>query len=92
MSGGMHVFDMIKRLQENDNLKKMSYFKTKGQYKVGGKALLHDITATEEERRAIRKAVRDEQQKERRRTLWVLAISAVVTVFLFALILLYVRF
>jgi hypothetical protein len=29
MSGGTHVFDMIKRLKENDNLRKLKYFKRK---------------------------------------------------------------
>jgi hypothetical protein len=27
MAGGTHAFDMIKRLKENDNLKKLKYFK-----------------------------------------------------------------
>jgi hypothetical protein len=29
MAGGTHVFDMIKRLKENDNLRKLKYFKRK---------------------------------------------------------------
>ena len=32
MAGGTHVFDMIKRLKQNEDLKKNNYFKAKSAY------------------------------------------------------------
>ena len=57
MSGGIQVFDMIKRHKENENLRKnINYFKTKGTYTRTSKSLNIDYkTATKQELEQIRK-------------------------------------
>jgi len=65
MSGGLQVFDMIKRHKENENLRKnIIYFKIKGTYTRTAKSINVDYrTATNEEREQIRNRVIDERKK-----------------------------
>ena len=56
MAGGTHAFDMIKRLKQNEALRKLPYFKRKHEYHVAEKALgIEYKTASEEEKELLRK-------------------------------------
>ena len=81
MSGGIQVFDMIKRHKENENLRKnINYFKTKGTYTRTSKSLNIDYkTATKEELEQIRKKVIDERKKDIIKSTMILIFSILVT-------------
>ena len=91
MAGGTHVFDMIKRLKENENLKKKNYFKkTKELYKRTSRSINVDYrTATIEELHEIRSKILAERKHEIRKSLMVLIFSILVTVTLILLLLKY---
>ena len=92
MAGGTHVFDMIKRLKENENLKKKNYFKkTKELYKRTSRSINVDYrTATTiEELHEIRSKILAERKHEIRKSLMVLIFSILVTVTLILLLLKY---
>lgn len=83
MAGGTHVFDMIKRLRDNENLRKKSYFKVKDTYHRT--AISNNIefrTATKEERESIRAKVIEEQKADARRAIQLLMISILLTAIL----------
>jgi len=91
MAGGTHVFDMIKKLRENNALKEKGYFKTKDS--VARKSDSIDLNykiATDEEKEKILIGVIEESEKEARRSLKVLLISVLATGILVLLILLLV--
>ena len=91
-AGGTHVFDMIKRLRENENLKKKNYFKkTKDTYKRTSKSINVDYkTATKEEREEIRAKISAARKWEIKKSLMILIFSVVVIVTLILLLLKYV--
>ena len=88
MAGGTHVFDMIKRLRENENLRRKSYFKTKNTYAKHSASFNVDYkSATPEQRLEIRNRVREERKREIRRSVIVLVISSLGTGVLIFLVL-----
>lgn len=89
MAGGTHVFDMIKRLKENSNLRnKKSYFKNKQAHIGSSKPSIIDTkTETEEQRKEIEATLKNETVKEKRRLLLILVLSISLTAIV--LILLY---
>jgi predicted RNA polymerase sigma factor len=92
MAGGTHVFDMIKRLKENENLKKNNYFKTRGAYTRISKSINVDYRqATDLERDEIRRRLIEERRNETRKFILTLALSTVFTGILIILFLKYVR-
>lgn len=83
MAGGTHAFDMIKRLQENENLRKRrNYFKAKERYQIVEKHLQVDYkTADPEQRKLLRSEVARRQRQDRMLaiiTFLVLTIVAIV--------------
>ena len=80
MAGGTHVFDMIKRLKENENLKKNNYFKTKRTYKKIAKTINVDFRqASNSEREEIRRVMVKERRGETRRFIITLVLSTALT-------------
>ena len=65
MAGGTSAFDMIKRLKENENLRKKKYFKNKNSYTLKLDSVNLDYkTASKEQRAEIRKRVLEEGRVE----------------------------
>lgn len=64
MAGGTHIFDMIKRLKENDNLKKKGYFKNREHSKTSPTIQPPDKEAAPELRASIKDNVRESQRRE----------------------------
>ena len=86
MAGGTHVFDMLKRLRDNENLRKKSYFKVKNAFNRTAKSGNIDLrTATKEERDELRKRVIEGQRAEIQRSVKLLIVSITLTVILVAL-------
>jgi len=80
MSGGMHVFDMIIRLRNNENLRRMNYFKTKGSFARHSNSINVDFrTATKAEREEIRKRVKDERIMEKWKSMLAFILSLLLT-------------
>lgn len=91
MAGGTHAFDMIKRLRDNDNLRKKNYFKTKDTYQRTASSLSLDYkTSTEEEREILRAKIIEEQARETRRKIVMLIISTALAVALIAILIWFV--
>ncbi len=84
MAGGTHVFDMIKRLKENSNLRnKKSFFKNKQVHIGSTKSSFIDTKhETEEQRKEIETTSKKERNKERRRLLMIMTISILLTTIL----------
>jgi len=93
MAGGTHVFDMIQRLKDNENLRKKNHFKkTKNTYTRTSKSMDLDYkTATKEERKEIKDKIIQEQTRETRRRILILLLSILVTVVMVILILRFVK-
>ena len=89
MAGGTHVFDMIKRLKENANLRnKRNFFKKKPNYPVASKSILADNKIeTQEQHDQILKMAEGERKEERRRLILVLIISVLTVATLILLFL-----
>lgn len=88
MAGGTHVFDMIKRLKENENLKNKNYFKIRNTYKRVTALHLTDYkTASKEQRASIRKAIIAERKKENTKSILALTLSVIITAVLIITIL-----
>jgi hypothetical protein len=86
MAGGTHAFDMIKRLRENENLRKHKYFKAKDTYHRPGKPHEEEfLTATTEEKEKLRARIIREQRRESIKTIKFLIISIVLTAILVVL-------
>jgi hypothetical protein len=81
MAGGTHVFDMIQRLKDNENLRKQNHFKkSKNIYTRTSKSMDLDYkTATKEERQEIKNKVIQEQTRETRKRILILILSIIVT-------------
>lgn len=91
MAGGTHVFDMIKRLRDNENLRKKNYFKTKDTYRRTAESLNIDVqTASHEEREKLRNKIIQYQAHEKRTKIKVLLMSIVLTAILIVVILKFV--
>lgn len=70
---------MIKRLKVNENLRKLSYFKTKGNVDPTRRsAIVNDKVATPEMLEQVRNRVIEEGGKDRKRTIFVLIFSVLV--------------
>ncbi len=80
MAGGTHVFDMIKRLRENENLRKLNYFKKTGKrYPAsGGTTSADERVLTNEETRALIYTIKRGQRTETLRRFLILVVSALV--------------
>jgi hypothetical protein len=92
MAGGTHVFDMIKRLKENENLRKNNYFKTKGAYTRTSKSINVDYRqATDSQKEEIRRRVIEERRNETQKFIMTLTLSTFFTGVLIILLLKYVR-
>jgi hypothetical protein len=67
MAGGTHVFDMIKRLRDNDNLRKNDYFKVR-------KMISASRGTTPEDQRALSanelNAIRLAMEADRKKATW----------------------
>lgn len=93
MSGGTHVFDMIIRLRNNENLRKMNYFKTKKTYTRHSKLINVDFrTATQEQRDEIRRRVIDERTLEKRKSMVAFLLSLFVTATIVLLLIRFINF
>lgn len=88
MAGGTHVFDMIKRLKENENLKNKNHFKIRNTYKRVTALYLTDCkTASKEQRASIRNAIIAERKKENTKSILALTLSVLITAVLIITIL-----
>jgi hypothetical protein len=88
MAGGTHVFDMIKRLKENENLKKKNYFKIKETYTKASRSINVDYkNASQAERAEIREKVIVERKAEAKKSLMILMLSILVTAVIILLLL-----
>lgn len=89
MAGGTHVFDMIKRLRDNDNLRKNDYFKkTRELYRKTSTSINLDYRkATDIERQEIRRKVIESRKRETVKASMVLALSLIVTLLLILFVL-----
>ena len=71
---------MIKRLKENENLRKMNYFKAKDNYtKSAGSFNVDHKVATEKVREEIRDRVKADGVRDRKRLVLVLILSVFAT-------------
>lgn len=90
MAGGTHIFDMIKRLKENENLKKKGYFKSKGSIASSSQQVLQDSTTASPEALAeIRARAIQEQQEATKRSIIILLVSAVLALIAVAVFLVF---
>lgn len=90
MAGGTHVFDMIKRLRDNENLRKKNYFKTRDTYHRTAESInVELVTATKEEQEKIRTKIIEDQNAETKRTIKLLLVS--IALILLVLLSLYYR-
>ena len=89
MAGGTHVFDMIKRLRENENLRKKNYFKkSRATYSRTSNAINLDYkTATEKERLEIRNHIIRLRKRETSKSIAIFIVSIIVTGLLIILVL-----
>jgi hypothetical protein len=93
MAGGTHAFDMIKTLKNNENLKRLNYFKAKQTYTKTLKENNIDIkTASKEDMLIIRNQIIDERRKEIRKSIIALTISLIIVATVLTLIIMYLRF
>jgi hypothetical protein len=89
MAGGTHVFDMIKRLKENANLRnKRNFFKAKHNYPATSNLADNKIETQEQHQQILEKA-KVESIRERRRLIIVLIISVLTVA---TLVLLFLKF
>ena len=92
MAGGTSAFDMIKRLKENENLRKKKYFKNKNKYSLNTDQVnTDDIHATEEQREEVRRKALTDDFAERKRSVRLLLISLVIVIVLIPLFMLFVN-
>jgi hypothetical protein len=93
MAGGTHAFDMIKTLKNNENLKRLNYFKAKQTYTKTLKEKNIDIkTASKEDMLIIRNQIIEERRKEIKKSLIALTISILIVLTILTLILKYLKF
>lgn len=76
MAGRLHGVDMIKQLKNNENLKRMNYFKTRKMYDKAFNGKHIDLKrATPEEIAEIRMRIKSEKRKENLKAIIALSIS-----------------
>lgn len=86
---GTHVFDMIKRIKENQALKNKSYFKSSSNGKANQHEHLEDrVIASEADRKKIRDLAIEESKKERRKAILISLVCLVIALILICLLLL----
>jgi hypothetical protein len=92
MAGGTHAFDMIKTLRNNENLRRLNYFKTKQTIIKTLKEKSIDIRkATKEDMMQIRNQVIKERRNEIKKSIITLTISLLIVATLLTLIIKYLR-
>lgn len=92
MAGGTHAFDMIKRLKENENLRKNNYFKAKSAYAKISKAINVEFrSATYSERQEIRRRIIKERRTKKIKAVVALVLSTILTGILLFLFLKFVK-
>lgn len=75
MAGGTHGFDMIKRLKENENLRKLGYFKSGKRYLASGGTTSADVrTLTKEERKRLIRSIKQDQRHDTLRRIFILGV------------------
>lgn len=83
---GTHAFDMIKRLKENENLRKKKYFKNKNAYTLKLDSINLDYkTASKEQLAEIKKRILKENLAERRKSIRLMIVSVLITLLLLLL-------
>lgn len=83
MAGGTSAFDMIKRMKENENLKKKKYFKNKNSYTLkSGSENIDYKTASKEQKEEIRRKVVESGIAERKRSIRLLILSVLILIIL----------
>lgn len=92
MAGGTHVFDMIKRLRENENLRRLSYFKTRKSYNptTGGMAT-DNRTFTTGEWHSGKYSIKKDQRTEMLRVILALGIAILLCGALILFLLKFIR-
>jgi hypothetical protein len=71
---------MIKRLRDNENLRRLNYFKTKATYIKHSRSIHVDFkTATLAEREEIRKRVKEERATAKRKSIFIFILSVLLT-------------
>ena len=76
MAGGTHGFDMIKRLKENENLRKLNYFKAGKRYPAsGGTTSADKRTLTKEDTERLIHSIKHDQKAEKLRRILILGVS-----------------
>lgn len=82
MAGGTHAFDMIKRMKQNEKLRKLPYFKRKQEYRAIEENLgIHYKTATPEEKELLRNELHKRYRQENK-----LAIITFLALFGFSIV------
>ena len=93
MAGGTHAFDMIKTLKNNENLRRLNYFKAKQTYTKRFREKNIDIrSASREDMLLIRRQIVEDQKRQMKKSIIALTISIFVALTALALILKYLRF
>ena len=93
MAGGTHAFDMIKTLKNNENLRRLNYFKAKQTYARKFKEKNIDIrSASKEDILLIRRQVIDDQKRQTRKSIIALTISILIVLTALTVIIKYLRF
>ena len=83
---------MIKRLRDNESLRKMNYFKSKDTYTRHAKSINVDFrTATKAERDDIRKRAKDERIMEKWKSVFAFILSLLMTATLVLLLIKFVK-
>lgn len=93
MAGGTHGFDMIKKLRENENLRKRrNYFKAKERYQLIERDLKIDYkTANSDQRQLLRRELVKRQQHERIAAIITLFVLGVVAIMIIIIVWMYFR-
>lgn len=93
MAGGTHALDMIKTLKNNQNLKRLNYFKAKKTFTKALKEKNIDFqTASKEDLLLIRNQIIEGQKKAIRKSVIELTISLLIALTALTLIFKYLRF
>lgn len=88
MAGGTHAFDMIKRMKQNESLRKLPYFKRKQQYAAVEKELgINYKTASADEREVLRKKIVRRRARDNRSTMKMLVVLSLFAILVVVLLL-----
>lgn len=92
MAGGTSAFDMIKRLKENENLRKKKYFKNKNSYTLKTDTVNPEYnTASQKQLEEIRKRTLAENLADRKRSIRLLILSVFILLILIPFFLYFVK-